>query len=347
MRMKRQLQKPTPEMTELLRRTGSSNRAEALEAMHALAQALQTPLRSALLNGDILAGIFAPEMLDPGATAEYPLDFFLHGSNEDDFVAYVVPGEGRIPERAISGDVVTVTTYDIANAIDWSLKYSRAARWNIVARAMEVLEAGFVRKMNTDGWRTIISAGAGRTDYLGAAPLVYDSAATAGQFTKRLVSLMKTSMQRLGGGNSASQGRARLTDLFISPEAIEDIRAWGSSDADDFTLREIFVASDDPNTGPLASIYGVRLHPITELGVGQEFQDYYSITLADSMGASDEEIVIGLDLQQNDSFVMPVKEELTIFEDENLHRRRKVGFYAWQEQGFAVLDSRRVLLGSF
>jgi hypothetical protein len=343
--MKRNIEKPTEQMIALLKQTGSANKQESLTAMHALAAALQIPLRSALVNGDILDGIFTPEVLDPGATAEYPIDFYT-ADNEDDFVAYTVPSEGAIPQRTISGDIVTVQTYDSANSIDWPLKYSRQARWNIVARAMEVLEAGFVRKMNTDGWRALIAAGAGRTDFGGGAPMVFDSSATAGQFTKRLVSLMKTTMTRLAGGNRASTSRGRLTDIYMSVEALEDIREWDQDDVDDFTRRDIFVASDNPETGPLASIYGVRLHPITELGVDQEFQLFFE-TLGVSMGASDEEIVVGLDLQGNDSFVMPVKEQMTVFEDPALHRRRKAGFYAWQEHGFGVLDARRVLLGSF
>jgi len=341
--MKRNIRKPTPEQVELLRRTGSANKAEALEAMHSLAQALQVPLRSALLDGDILGGIFTPEVLDPSAIAEYPLDFY-QTAQENDYVAYMIPSEGALPQRTITGDAVTINTYDVGNAIDWPLKYAASARWNIVARAMEVLEAGFVKKMNTDGWRVIIAAGAGRTDYSGGAPLVYDSAATAGQFTKRLVSLMKTTMTRLAGGNSATANRGRLTDLFISPEALEDIREWDSDEVDDLTRREIFTAGDDG--GPMARIYGVNLHPLDELGVGQEFQTYFA-TLSVSMGTSDEEIVVGLDLSHGDSFVMPVKRELAIFEDDMLHRRQKAGFYGWQEHGFAALDGRRVLLGSF
>ena len=341
--MKRKIRKPTPEQVELLRRTGSNNQAEALEAMHSLAQALQVPLRSALLDGDILGGIFASEVLDPAATAEYPLDFY-QTAQENDYVAYVIPSEGALPQRTICGDAITINTYDVGNAIDWPIKYARSARWNIVARAMEVLEAGFVKKMNTDGWRVIIAAGAGRTDYLGGAPLVYDSAATGGQFTKRLVSLMKTTMTRLAGGNSTSVNRGRLTDLFISPEALEDIREWDSDEVDDLTRREIFTAGD--GGGPMARIYGVNLHTLDELGVGQEFQTYFA-TLGVSMGTGDEEIVVGLDLSHGDSFVMPVKEELMIYEDDALFRRRKAGFWGTQEHGFAALDGRRCLLGSF
>jgi len=341
--MKRNIRKPTQEQIELLRKTGSSNRAEAMEAMHFLAQALQVPLRSALLDGDILGGIFTPEVLDPSATAEYPLDFY-QTAQEGDYAAYMIPSVGALPQRTVCGDAVTIGTYDVGNAIDWPLKYSSSARWNIVARAMEVLEAGFVKKMNTDGWRVIIAAGAGRTDYSGGAPLVYDSAATAGQFTKRLVSLMKTTMTRLGGGNSSSVNRSRLTDLYVSPEALEDIRNWDSDEVDDLTRREILVAGD--TSGPAAEIYGVKLHTLDELGENQELQTYFA-TLGVTMGTSDVEVVVGLDLSHSDTFVMPVKRQLEIFEDDNLHRRQKAGFYGWQEHGFAALDGRRVLLGSF
>jgi hypothetical protein len=348
---RKKIVQPTEDQKELLRRTASTDIDVARNALRALAQAIQVPIRSALLNGDILEGIYAPEVLDPSATATFPIDFFV-GDNQDEFIAYVVPSEGAIPTRAIVGDEVTVPTFTIANAIDWPLKYARQARWNIVARAMEVLEGGFVRKLNTDGWNAVISGGAGRTDFNGGAPMVADANAAAGQFTKRLVSLMKTTMTRLAGGNSSTQSRGQLTDIYLSPEALEDIRDWDSATdgVDDLTLREIFVSNDSMGngtaTGPLARIYGVNLHSITELGVGQEFQDFFD-TLGLSMGASDEEIVVGLDLQENDSFVMPVKEALSVFEDETLHRRQRAGFYGWQEQGFGVLDGRRVLLGSF
>ncbi len=341
--MKRKIRKPTSDQIELLKRTGSQNKTEAIEAMHSLAQALQVPLRSALLDGDILGGIFTPEVLDPSATAEYPLDFY-QTAQENDYVAYMIPSEGALPTNTITGDSVTISTYDVGNAVDWALKYSTSARWNIIARAMEVLEAGFVKKMNTDGWRVLIAAGAGRTDYQGGAPLVFDSAATNGQFTKRLVSLLKTTMTRLAGGNSSTPNRGRLTDLYISPEALEDIREWDADEVDDLTRREIFTAGEDG--GPMARIYGVNLHPLDELGVGQEFQAYFD-TLSVSVGTGDEEIVVGLDLSKDDSFVMPVKRPLAIFEDDMMHRRQRAGFYGWQEHGFAALDGKRILLGSF
>ena len=64
------------------------------------------------------------------------------------------------------------------------------------------------------------------------------------------------------------------------------------------------------------------------------------------MGASDVEIVVGLDLSKNDSFMMPIRQEVSIFPDDALHRQQRAGFYGWSEYGVAVLDNRRVVLGS-
>lgn len=334
---------PTPELTDLLVRSGSASREVSVAACHEFAKALELPLRKGLLSGDILNGIFEPIKLAPGATPEFPLDFLAPGS-ERDFVAYTIPNHGYLPERHVESDYVMVPTYDIGASIDYLLKYARNARWDVVGRAMEVLEGSFVKKMNDDGWHTILAAGVDRNI------VVFDSDASVGQFTKRLVSLMKTVMRRNGGGNSASNNRGLLTDLYVSPEAMEDIRNWGLDQVDEITRREIYVAAD----GTLNRVFGVNLHDLDELGEGQEYQLFYSNVLSGTLpqnvgGDSNHdkvELVVGLDLRKSDSFIMPVREEVQIFEDETLHRQKRAGFYGWAEQGFAVLDNRRVLLGA-
>jgi hypothetical protein len=331
--------KPAPEFIALLKRAGSSNKAEALVAQHELAKAIELPLREGVLVGDIAGGIFERITMEPGTSTEFPLDLVAPGE-EDEFIAYTNPGHGKVPERAAEGDYVMIPTYSVTNAIDMLLRYVREARWDVVSRAARVLEAGFVKKMNDDGWHTLLAAGVDRNI------LVYDADAAAGQLTKRQISLMKTVMRRNAGGNSASVNRGRLTDVYMSPEGIEDIRNWGVDQADEITRREIYTGADD--SAALTRIFGVNLHGLDELGQSQEYQNYFTSNLAGSLGpSSDVELCVGLDLQSNDSFVMPVKQEVTIFEDDNLHRQQRMGFYGFAEIGFGVLDSRRVLLGSF
>ena len=334
--MTRKLFDPTPEMNQVLRQAGSLVKEESLGATAELAKALELPLRKGVMSGDILDGVYEAVRLAPGASAEFPLDFLAPGT-ESDFVAYTIPNHGRIPERHVEGDYVMVPTYDVGASIDFLLKYARDARWDVVGRAMDVLQGQFTKKMNDDGWHTIISAGVDRNI------LVYDADASAGYFSKRLVSLMKTIMRRNGGGNSSSINRGQLTDLYLSPEGLEDIRNWGVDEVDDITRRELITREG----GLLTRIFQVNLHDLDELGEGQEYQNYYSTDLGGTLPGSKKEIVVGLDLASNDSFVMPVRQEVQIFEDDTLHRQKRAGMYGWAEHGFAVLDNRRVLLGAF
>jgi hypothetical protein len=154
---------------------------------------------------------------------------------------------------------------------------------------------------------------------------------------------MKSVMVRNGGGNTGSIRRAKLTDIFLSPEALEDIRSWGVDQVDEITRREIYTAAD----GTINRIFGINLQDLTEFGEGQEYQTFFTSTLGGSLATGDLELVVGMDMLNNDSFLMPVKQDVTIFEDPALHRQQRAGFYGWAELGFAVLDNRRVLLGSF
>ena len=330
--------RPDEQFLDLLKRSGSADKTEALVAQHELARALEMPLRQGVLIGDVLDGIFERMAVEPGASVEFPLDLLAPGE-ENSHVAYTNPGHVRIPERAVEGDYVMVPTYTVASSIDYLLRYAREARWDIVGRAMQVLEAGFVKKMNDDGWHTLLAAGVDRNI------LVYDGDAANGQFTKRLISLLKTVMRRNGGGNTGSVRRGSLSDVYLSPEALEDIRNWGLDQIDEVTRREIYLAGD--GDAVITRVFGVNLHDMDELGSGQEYQTFYADQLAGTLQGSDSELIVGLDLNGNDSFVMPVKQEVQIFEDDALHRHQRAGFYGWAELGFAVLDNRRILLGSF
>jgi hypothetical protein len=310
----------------------------AFAAQREFAKALELPLRKGVLVGNILGDIFETINVEAGSTTEFPLDLISPGL-EGEHVAYTNPGHGRIPERSVEGDFVMIPTYSITSSIDYLLRYAREARWDIVGRAMQVMEAGFVKKMNDDGWHTILAAGVDRN------VLVYDGDATAGMFSKRLVSLMQTVMRRNSGGNSASAGRGRLTDMYVSPEALEDVRNWGLDQVDEVTRREIYTADD--RGAPITRIFGVNLHDLDELGEGQEYQDFFTSELSGAVQSSDLELVVGLDQAANDSFIMPVKQTLEVFEDPTLHRQQRAGFYGFAELGFGILDNRRVILGSF
>ena len=110
--MSKNLARPDEQFIELLKQSGSNDKAVALEAQHEMAKALQEPLRQGVLVGDILGNIFQSIVMEPGTTSEFPLDLLAPGE-EDEFVAYTNPGHGRIPERQVEGDYVMVPTYSV------------------------------------------------------------------------------------------------------------------------------------------------------------------------------------------------------------------------------------------
>lgn len=341
----------------IVKRCASKNRLEAEQAQETFASMvgasmsvlppeegfsqadLNAPLRAGVLVGDIVRNIYIVYPLGANEQyVEYPLDILAPGE-EDKFIAYTQPGTGRIAERHVEGDYVRVPTYRVQSSVDWDLKFMENVTYPVLSRVNEIYQAGFVKKMNDDGWSAIITAAADRN------VMVYDADANAGQFTKRLISLAKIVVRRNGGGNSASLKRAKLTDVFGSPEMGENIRNWGIDQLDDYSRNAIYMASDGSST--LTRVFDVNIHEFDEFGVGQIYQTFYLEQLGASLQASDTELAIGLDLLNRDSFIMPIAQEVQTFTDMTQHRARRMGIYGWANYGFGVLDTRRVVALSF
>ena len=325
--------KPTEEMIELSRRAGSPDQNIAIAAQREIVTAMTGPLREGVLDGDISGGIFEDVDFLPGQAVEFPLDMISPGS-ERNLVAFTIPIHGRIPEQHFSGDYVAVPTFETGASADTNLKYIRDARWDVWARLNAALEAMFVRRKNLDAWHTLLAALVTRN------LVAYDDMATAGLFTKRSIANAETYMARGAGGNTTSQNRGVLTDVFMSLESKQDVLSWDLTQIPEAVRQNIFA---NWGNGGIAKIGNVVLHDLVELGVSQEFQNYAINTLGLTLPTDKTELAVGLDLRNKDAFVHPIRERVQIFEDPAFHRQRRIGLYGWEEGGWSVLDSRRVM----
>lgn len=340
-------EKQNEQTLDLLRAMADRDQRKAEAARKAFAAELVAPLRRGIFDADNLGDIYTPQVIPYGATASYPLDFVRPG-DEDSYTAYTLSEQGRLPERRVEASEINVPTFKIGNSIDWDIKFMKEARWDVVKRALQVFEAGFVRKINSDGWRTVLAAASDRglvVEASGTAAFTGSSsclttAPNPGEFTKELVSRLHTAMTRGAGGNGNG---GRLTDLYLSLEAMECVRSWDASRIDEFTRREIFTSADKG----LAQIYGVIMHSMTEFGQDQEYDAFLETVLSLAKPGGTEQFCVGLDLSADDSFVMPIKEELEVYDDDALTRFQRMGVFGWMRHGFACLDNRRVLLGAF
>lgn len=329
----------------LVKATASTDGVERAKAVTEFFSAIELPIRQGIMDGDNTSNICNVSVLAPGVTPEFPVDPIRPGT-EDEFRAFTNPGRGRIPQHTVTGDTIVLPTIGNANAVDWHLKFARNARWDVISRLVEGMMGGIVKKRNDDVWHTILAAIADR------GMVVYDAGASVGQFTKILFSLVRCAMARNSGGNASSIKRGRVTDIYLSCEGFEEILNWTLDQVPDSVRAQLYSMSSGDNT--VADILGVRMHQMYELGVGQEYQLYYTSTLGGQLapsggshGHNDVELAVGLDLTNRDSFIMAITQQLEIFEDPNLHRSQKGGFYCWEEYGVAALDNRRGIALSF
>jgi hypothetical protein len=127
---------------------------------------------------------------------------------------------------------------------------------------------------------------------------------TAGLLSKEAFNAFITYMSKTG---------YTPTDIYVSPARAADIRNWTYTTLDPVTQREIFQA------GGLNQLWNVQLHELRSLGDNEAFM-----------------------FDTTRFGVMPVRQELTTYDDPTSIRRLRNGVLAWEEIGFAAIDVKAV-----
>jgi hypothetical protein len=153
-----------------------------------------------------------------------------------------------------------------------------------------------------------------------------------------------------GGTTTDSYG---LTDLFISPEIKADIRAFAyqpftttgaaGTNLPDGVREEIYRGAG------AQELYGVTLHELVELGVGQKYSALFdAFKGSQTFDSVTKELVVGLDLSR-EGFIRPIARQsesggtFTVLPDDQfVARSEKTGFYGSLEEGRVCIDGRVV-----
>lgn len=342
------------QLKELFKATASGNE----EARKELAQAITVPILQVVKDASLARQLFLVEELGPGAQASYPV------ADDIEAPVFILPKVGMVPQNYIEspGEEVYVPTFDVGTSFNWSLKYARDGRINIAAKTLRTAARTMIDYEEECAWRVIapaVTSAFSGYGLLGSrpAPIVeITSTIASGFLSKELINAMILRMER---------NRRTLTDLYVSPEDLGDIREWSDSQVDDVTRREIFLS------GGRTEIFGVQLHSVHQLGasgryninsvdsasgifrVGSgsgKFNDYdptheNKVDANGQVVTAGETQIYGFDLTSADSLVMPIRAELQFWDDPYLHRQRQQGFYGWEEVGFAALDTRMMSMG--
>jgi hypothetical protein len=176
------------------------------------------------------------------------------------------------------------------------------------------------------------------------------------------LNLMMTRMRRINSsfaqGTPADGFSRGITDLFISPEVMEDIRAFSYNAVGGETAGA--TATDLPNTvrdeiyraAGAGSLFGVNLVEIMELGPNRKYVNLMETldpTLMDNP-TTDDDIIVGIDASKG-AFVRAIATQdnstfTALADDQFSARSEKLGFYGHLEEGRVCVDTRAVVVGA-
>lgn len=364
--------KNTPEQVELIRAMGSRDNAVAAEASQAFAEFIGPVVQKVLLAAGTSGLLYSDLEFDEDDHPSIPLDLWYDESNN--FVQVWSQNiAGGLPTSEVTGMAeMKIATYRLDSAVSWLKRYARKARLDIVGKAIERMSNEILIKQERNAWAVILKALVeAETNSLHHVI----SAGNAGEFIPHDVNRLMTHIKRINtsyvGGTPDGLTAKGLTDLFMSPEIMQQVRGFAYhavnkqdpasqyDAAGPITLPDN-VRNDIWSGGGMASLYGVSMHEMLELGkaVGNKYNDLFS-SLADSdikggdassqFAAGTDELILGVDLSR-ESLVRPVAREhesggtfSVLPDDQFVVRAEKMGFYGFLEEGRVCLDARALV----
>jgi len=367
--------KNTPEQVELIKALGSKNRLVAAEASEAFAAFLGPVIQRVILQAGTASQIYTDAPFDENDSPSYPLDLYYQELNNGYVSVWSQTLAGGLPSTQDVSAIqeLKIATYRLDSAVSINKRYARQARLDIIAKLVERMSQEVLVKQERNAWAVMLKAlgEASTTPQGGAALKHYIAAGTAGQFKlddlNKLMTRVKRVNESWAGGTPADPYSTGLTDLYVSPEIKEKIRAFAYNPLNTIggvrTLNtsgasESAIALPDAmreeiyrNAG-MQEIYGVNIVELIELGLSKKynilFDSYISetSTLGGAFDPSTYQILVGVDNSKGALIraVATSSETGSQFnvqpDDQFLQRSDKAGFYGSLEEGRLCIDAR-------
>ena len=178
---------------------------------------------------------------------------------------------------------------------------------------------------------------------------------TRGAFSLADLNALMTKMKRLNAsyanGTPAAAYSKGITDLFVSAEVVEDIRAISYNPYNDTTSDQVGDGVKDEmyRSAGFGNLFGVNIVDLYELGSGQKYNTLYTAAGIGGVLDAGQQIMVGVD-RSVEAFVRPVARNsdtggtfTALPDDQYAQRQDKVGFYGGLEEGRVLLDARAVV----
>ena len=369
--------KNTPEQVELIKAMGSKRPEVSREASEAFAAFIGPVIQQVLTQADTASAVYSDVVYDEDDNPSYPLDLFYEQRNTDNYVSVVQQNiAGGLPSSQVAGaNELKVSTYRLDAAVSFLKKYARRGRLDVVSKAVERMAQEVLVKQERNAWAVLLKAlSEGKGTGSSNGNHIVNNVGSTESFQLDTLNAMITRMKRINksfaGGTAAQVYSEGITDLFVSPEVKQDIRAFSYTPVGNNANQNIpdDAKSDAYRAAGIANIFGINIIDLQELGVGQKYNTLYE-TFSDSAGlaaavneagtttttafndSSNHELVLGVDASR-EALIRPVARNAdsgatfsALPDDQFTQRADKTGFYGSVEEGRVCIDAR-VLVGA-
>jgi len=355
----------TEDQEALIRAMASKNAAEASEARQAFAEVIVGPLvQQVLAQAPVMSNLFEDLEFSEGDDNSIPMDLFFDVKDEEYVKVWSQSQPGGLATSTVNGsDEIKFSVYELDSAVSANKKYMAVARFDVVNKMLTRMAQEILLKQEVTSANVIMAALANASTN-GNSHII--SAQTAGLLKlhdfNRLMTLKSRIWTSFVNGTAMDPGARGITDLLLSPEAMQSIREWtynpvntrqadGSAAGSERGIEATPSMRDEIyRSAGLPNVYGINLIQVNELGVGYKYNTIFDAYDAGrtydgtTFNGSSKEIVVGIDAGMS-SLVRPVQVEgnaqfIAEEDDQFVRRQRKVGFYGWVNEGRLVLDDR-------
>lgn len=362
--------KRTPEQIELVKAMASRNRTVAYEAQVALAEFIGPVLAEVINNAPTISSLFNTLQFNADDNPSIPLDLYNDINDEDYVKVYSQSHAGGLPTNQVlpTASELKIATYSLDTAVSFDRRYAAKSRMDVVSKTFTRVAQEILAKQETTSASLVMGALAdaatNSTDH------VRKTALTDGSFLLDDINKMMTLSKRINGsflGGTPAAGSARgITDLIVSPEVVEELRAMaynpintkggaGGTSADGLAAPDE-IRMSVYNSAGLPEFYGISIMEILELGANKRFTNLFdtasvagSSSTAAKTFATGDDLVIGLD-RSRDSLIRAVAvdednggEFNLIADDQYSIRQNKIGYFGSIEEGRMILDDRALV----
>lgn len=376
--------KRTEDQLNLIRQMGSSDKQKAYEAQAAIAKLLSPVISEVINNAPTISNLYSTLTFEEDDNPSIPLDLY-HDITDENFInVYSQQVAGGLPYSQVfpSHNELKFSTFDLDSALAFDTKYVRRARVDVVAKTFTRMAQEILLKQERTAFNVLATAMIKGNSKVGLS----DTAAAGNHIIgggiesrlklddfNRLLTHSKRINASFSSGTPATGVKTGLTDLLVSPEMVQEIRAMSYNPVNTqnpagtaATAGHTALAADDSlrsqiySASGLPSFYGINIMEILELGVGQRFNKIFDAIVtsegatvigggsAGTFSQGDDEILIGID-RSRESLLRPVmlKEgggQLEVMVDDQFNaRQKKIGYYGNIEEGRVCIEDRALV----